>query len=452
MDFILFLWEIFINMLENSIYTFLFFRSLKLQGRFENHRKIVFLIITVIETLLTCLCNFSDAKFITTQLILFGADVLLIYVTFQNTLPKKIFTAALPSCISVLADKLTFFIGGFLFSTTLRAFDFYGNHRFYSTVMYLIVCLLSALLFIWLTKSDIYLTATLCLATYCIIILGIICSNLFLDIIVETEQLSIPHGTLLRFQFISAGFLIIFLFLIFLIQQIGNTYENNLKLEIKLHQEQVNQTQLELMAQSMKNIQSWKHDYKNHMLTMTALAKEESYTELLGYLKKLQENLPEYFSSISSGNTAIDAIVTNKLQLAKQDGIQFTYSIMLAGICPLSDIEITAILGNLLDNSLEACRKILKQRHELLPDIHLSIKPFRDMLQIQITNSSDGNYNFTNDNFLQSTKKDSSLHGYGIRHVQEIVREANGIIKFWPEAEHFKVNILIPFSEREAVQ
>lgn len=122
---------------------------------------------------------------------------------------------------------------------------------------------------------------------------------------------------------------------------------------------------------------------------------------------------------------------------------------MLAGICPLSDIEITAILGNLLDNSLEACRKILKQPHELSPNIHLSIKPFRDMLQIQITNSSDGNYKIAKDNVLQSTKKDSNLHGYGIRHVQEIVKEANGIIKFWPEQKHFKVNILLPFSERE---
>lgn len=89
MDLILFFWEFFINMLENSIYTFLFFKSLKLQGKFEDHKKTVFLIITVVETLLTCLCNFSDAKSITTQLILFGADVLLIYGIFQNTLPKK---------------------------------------------------------------------------------------------------------------------------------------------------------------------------------------------------------------------------------------------------------------------------------------------------------------------------------------------------------------------------
>ena len=449
MDFILLFWEIFINMLENSIYTFLFFSSLKLQRRYKKHIKIVFFAITLTETILTCICNFSQLSSITTQLLLLGGDFFLIFVLFQDKLPKKIFTVTLPSCISILADKLTLFIGSFLFPTTLKTFYFYGNLRFYSTIMYLIICLLSSLLFIRLTKSDIYLTAPLCFATYCIIILGIICSNLFLDIIAETEQDSIPHGTMVRFQFISAGFIMIFLFLIFLIQQIGNTYENNLKLEMKLHQEQVNQTQLELSMQSMQNIQSWKHDYKNHMVTMTALAKEESYTELRDYLKKLQESLPEYFTSISSGNTAIDAIVTNKLQLAKQAGIQFTYSIMLAGICPLSDIEITAILGNLLDNSLEACRKILKQPHELSPNIHLSIKPFRDMLQIQITNSSDGNYKIAKDNVLQSTKKDSNLHGYGIRHVQEIVKEANGIIKFWPEQKHFKVNILLPFSERE---
>ena len=444
MNYMIVLWEVLIDMLENSIYTFLFFQSLKLQCRYGKHRKTAFLVITVTETMLTCFCNFSNIEFITTQLLLFGTDFLLILVFFQNKLPKKLFTAALPSCISILADKLTFFIGGFLFSTTLKSFDFYGNHRFYSTFMYLIICLFSSLLFAWINKSDIYLTTPLCISTYVIIISGIICSNLFLDIII-TEQHSISHETFLQLQIISIGFLIIF----FLIQQIGNTYENNLKLELKLHQEQTSKTQLELSTQSMKNIQSWKHDYKNHMVTMTALVKKECYTELLNYLNKLQENLPEYFTSISSGNTAIDAIVTNKLQLARQAEISFTYSIMLAGICPLSDLDITAILGNLLDNSLEACRKLLNQHRKASPCIHLSIKPFRDMLQIQIINSSDGKYKISDNNCLQTTKNDSTLHGYGIKHVQEIVRRANGIIKIQPESENFTVNILIPFLNNE---
>lgn len=449
MNFPLFLWEIIINVVENSIYTFLFFRSLKLQKQYVKHKKTVFLFITIVEAFLTCLCNFFNAKFIATQLLLFGADLLIIYLIFQNALPKKLFTAILPSCISILAYKLTFFIGGILFQTTLTTFDFYGRHRFYSTFMYLIVCFLASLLFVWLTKSDIFLTTALCITTYVVIILGIICSNLLLDIIVATDQVSIPHDTLIRLQFISAGFIIIFMFLFFLIRKIGNTYENNLKLESKLHQEQVNKTQLELSAQSMKNIQAWKHDYKNHMLTITSLAKKESYTELINYIESLQENLPEYFAGISSGNNAIDAIVTNKLMLARQSGILFSHSIILTDVCPLSDLDITAILGNLLDNSLEACKKLLKQHIKLSVEIHLSIKPFRDMLQIQVTNSSDGKYKISDDNCLQTTKKDILLHGYGIKHVKEIVKEANGIIKIQSEPDFFNVNILVPFSDRK---
>ena len=449
MDFVTVLWEVLIDMLESSIYTFLFFQCLPLKGRYEKHPVTTFLLITVFETLLTCLCNFTNIAFIPTQLLLFGADFLLILTIFQNTLPKKLFTAILPSCISILADKLTFLIGGFLFSTTLDAFDVSGSHRFYSTFMYLVICLFSSLLFAWITKSDIYLTTPLCLSTYVIIILGIICNNLFLDIIVTAGHRFISHDTLLRLQFISIGFLIIFLFLIVLIQQIGHTYEKNLTLEQKLHQEQTNKTQLELSTQSMKNIRSWKHDYKNHMVTITALAKKERCTELLDYLNRLQENLPEYFTSISSGNTAIDAIVTNKLQLARQFEIPFTHSIMLAGICPLSDLDITAVLGNLLDNSLDACRKLSEHHSETSPYIQLSIKPFRDMLQIQIVNSSDGHYQLADNHSLRTTKKDSTLHGYGMKHVQEIVQTANGIMKIQPESERFTVNILIPCSNSE---
>lgn len=446
---LLFFWEVIINLTENSIYTFLFLKSLILKVCYDKHKKYVFLFITVSEAILTSFCNFLNITFITTQVLLFFADLLIIYLIFQDTLPKKIFTAILPSCISILADKLTYFVGSILFATSLNSFVFHGSYRLYSTLMYLLICFLASILFTWLAKQDIYLTASLCIITYIIIILGIICSNLLLDTIVENDQNPILGDTLARLQFISAGFIIIFLFLVFLIQRIGNTYNKNLNLESKLHQEQINKIQLEMSAQSMNNIREWKHDYKNHMLTITALAKKESYSELIDYLEKLQKNLPESFDSISSGNNAIDAVVTNKLMLAKSSGISFSHSIILTGICPLSDLDITAILGNLLDNSLEACNKLLKHHSTLSAEIHLKIKPFRDMFQIKVINSSDGKYRVSEDNSLQTTKKNSRLHGYGIKHVKEIVKKANGIIKIQSEPDLFKVNILIPFSDRK---
>lgn len=443
------LWEIMVNTIENMIYVSLFMKYLNLRQPLQKHKVLLFLLVSILGSFLTCLCNFTKIDFIITQLLLLAFDFLAITTLYQENFHKKVFVAIFPSCISILADKITFLVGGFLFPTTLTAFIFQGNHRVYSTVMYLLMCLLLAWLFVRLFRLDIYLTPPLCIATYCIIILGIICANSFLDIMTESEQFSISQIIRNRFQFLSAGFLIIFLFLIILIQKIGHTYEKNLKLEQQIRQEQVNQTQLDLSTQAMQNIRSWKHDYKNHMITLTALAKQERYSDLLEYLKKLQENLPDYFINVCSGNTAIDAIVTNKLLLAKQAGISFHHMILLPSELPLSSLEYTAILGNLLDNALEACGKITEQNNQTSPWIQLNIKLFRNMLQIQVLNSSDGNYTMTSDQQLLTTKKDTLSHGFGLNHVRDIVEQQRGILEIKPEKNQFAVNILIPLSEQK---
>lgn len=439
-------WEILVNFTENSVYSLLFLKCLKKRKSYEKHTLLLYLGVTIVLTVITCLCNFCNLSYITTQLVLLCADLLISIVLFQNNLPKKLLIAIQPACISILADKITFSIGSIIFSTSLVEFNPSGSHRIYSTLMYLVICLLASLIFMWLSNFNIYLTTPLCIATCIIIILGIICTNFFLDIIIETQYLNVPYDIRLRFQFLNAGFIIIFLFLLLLIKKTGTAYEDNLKLEKRLCMEQINRTELELSTQSMKNIRSWKHDYKNHIITITALAENKRYSELLEYLKKLQDNLPEYFVNISSGNTAIDAIITNKLIIAKQYGIHFEYSIMLSEICPLSDLEITAILGNLLDNSLEACKKILEEKSTSSPSIQVIIKPFRDMLKIQIVNSSNGKYTLAPDNLLKTTKKDASFHGYGIKRVTDIIKDVNGIIKIQPEQEQFTVILLIPIS------
>ncbi|MDE6852460.1 MAG: GHKL domain-containing protein [Lachnospiraceae bacterium] len=438
------LWEILVNTIENMIYVLLFMKCLHLRQPWKNHKVMLFLLVSILGSFLTCLCNFTKIDFIITQLLLLVFDFLAITTLFREDFPKKIFIAIFPSCISILADKITYLIGGFLFPSTLTAFIFQGNHRVYSTVMYLVMCLLLACLFFRLFRLDIYLTPPLCIATYCIIILAILCANTFLDIMTASEQFSISQAIRIRFQFLSAGFLVIFLFLIILIQKIGHTYEKNLKLEQQIYQEQVNQTQLDLSTQAMENIRSWKHDYKNHMVTITALAEQERCSDLLEYLNKLQENLPDYFINVTSGNTAIDAIVTNKLLLAKQAGISFHHMILLPSELPLSSLECTAILGNLLDNSLEACRKLTEQKNGISPWIRLNIKLFRSMLQIQVINSSDGNYHLTPENQLLTTKKDTLFHGYGLQHIRDIVDQQKGILEIKPEKNQFSVNILIP--------
>lgn len=441
------LWEILINTVENVIYVLLFMQCLVLHKYLEQHKTAILLAFATVETVLTCLCNFQEAASIFTQLLLFIVDYIVILYVFEDSLSKKLFVAIFPSFISILADKFTFTIGDLLGPSSLTNFIYEGYHRYYSTLIYLCFCILLSLLFGKLFQRDIYLTSSLRIATYVSIVLSIVFTNFFLDILLSAEYF--PADVRHQVQLLSIGFILIISILIILIQKTGRICKQNLSLENQIHQEQVSKVQLDLSKQAMDTIRSWKHDYKNHLITMTNLLQEEKYLELSDYLHQLQNQAPEYLSNVSSGNSSIDAIVTNKMQLAKQADIRFQYSIILPMVCPLTDLELTAILGNLLDNSLEACHKIMLEGQEQPPYVKLLIKPFRDMMQIQVVNSSDGNYRFAQNGILCTTKEDAAFHGYGLKRMAGIVEQANGMMNIQPEKETFTVNILIPISEKK---
>ena len=92
------------------------------------------------------------------------------------------------------------------------------------------------------------------------------------------------------------------------------------------------------------------------------------------------------------------------------------YSVILPEHFPINDIEITGILGNLLDNSIEACTKI-ERKTDTHPQINVFLKPQRSMYHIHVENSSSGNYRYKLNGQLDSTKTDQKNHGKGLTNV-----------------------------------
>lgn len=450
MSVLLMLWEILVNTVENVIYALLFMHCLVLRKYLEQYKVAFFFSIVAVETALTCLCNILNGDAIFTQLLLLIADCLLILCIFEDSLSKKTFIAIIPTFISILADRFTFAIGDLVAPDNVANFIFEGYHRYCSTLIYLCFCVILYLIFRKLFQNDIYLTSSLRLATYISVILSIIFTNFFLDIIMSSENYQFSAGMRHRIQLLSVGFILIILLLIYLIQKTGRIYKQNLSLENQLHLEQLSKVQLDYSMQTMENMRSWKHDYKNHLITMTGLLHDGKYTELSDYLQQLQVRSPDYLSNVSSGNACIDAIVTSKMQLAIQARVDFQYSIILPTICPLTDLELTAILGNLLDNSLEACGKLVVEHQKMPPPyIKLLIKPFRDMLQIQVVNLSDGKYRYARNGKLCTTKEETPLHGYGLKRITDIVKGAGGMLNIRPVEDKFTVDIFIPISEKK---
>ena len=174
----------------------------------------------------------------------------------------------------------------------------------------------------------------------------------------------------------------------------------------------------------------------------------QDYIEAQHYIHELSDSIESDHYILTSGNSTMDSILTNKFIQCKSSGIKVNYSVFLPECIPLSDIEICSIIGNLFDNAIEACLRISSDDEKC---IDLNIKPFQQMLSIVILNTSDGIYIPHKSHTFASRKTELSNinHGLGLSRIETIVKKHNGMMDITPSKKDFTVSILLPLSESE---
>lgn len=157
------------------------------------------------------------------------------------------------------------------------------------------------------------------------------------------------------------------------------------------------------------------HDYKNTILAMNTLIKQGRQEELQTYLDREIEHFENQIEYIRVGNRTVETVLNAKLSAARNQGIPFTVNATMPGNCRISDMHLAAVLGNLLDNAIEA------ETREMAPYIHVQIQAVKDFLMIQVTNRCtkaelDG----------KTWKADRHMHGIGLKSVERIARQYGG--------------------------
>ena len=104
-----------------------------------------------------------------------------------------------------------------------------------------------------------------------------------------------------------------------------------------------------------RQVRGWRHDYRNHIQNMKIQLDEGNYDGLAGYLSELADDLDTVDTVIKTGNVMADAILNSKLNVAEKRNIRLHVKATVPEQLPLSDVELCSILGNMLDNAVEAC-------------------------------------------------------------------------------------------------
>lgn len=184
-------------------------------------------------------------------------------------------------------------------------------------------------------------------------------------------------------------------------------------------------------------VRRWRHDYKNHIQTMKAHLFMKQYEELDLYLNELDKDLSSLDTVIKTGNIRIDAILNSKLSIAKSKNISVNVKAIVPVTLPFPETDLCVIIGNLLDNAIEACEKEPEADKRF---IRVYIDILKEHLYIYVSNSMNNDIKTNGQTYL-STK--SGGHGFGLTSIEKIVKRYDGYINRAHEKDIFATEIML---------
>ena len=159
-----------------------------------------------------------------------------------------------------------------------------------------------------------------------------------------------------------------------------------------------------------RQMRIWRHDYHNHIQAMLAMT--DNPEELRKYLWMLNDDLTAVDTVLKTGNVMVDAILNSNL---------------------------CAIIGNLLDNAMEAC---LRQSETGDRFIRVYIGILKKQLYICVTNSVGGEVKKVGRTYLST--KDSDAHGFGLMRIDRLADKYDGYVNRQNEDGAFATEVMLP--------
>lgn len=181
------------------------------------------------------------------------------------------------------------------------------------------------------------------------------------------------------------------------------------------------------------------HDFNNHLLAIKALYENGHEAQAAKYIDDLSEQSYARLLPAKSGSDTLDLLLFKKHQQANEMGVtvRFKMGCSLAGLA-ITDYDMCSLFGNILDNAVEAVRKVKAADAEVV----LRVERQNSMLYICCENPYEGEL-MKQDGELKTTKKDAAKHGIGLSSVKHICKKYNGSLEVETADNIFRVSVLL---------
>ena len=214
------------------------------------------------------------------------------------------------------------------------------------------------------------------------------------------------------------------------------TLYNMIDRRIERFQSELIEKQVREIQNMYRQVRGWRHDYRNHINNMKIQLSEGNYDKLSDYLNELADDLDTVDTVIKTGNVMADAILNSKLSVAKKMNVELNVKANIPEALPMSDVELCSVLGNMLDNALEACGKLPEKERFM----RVYIGKLKGQLYLSVQNSA-GKVRKEKGAYL-STKEGE--HGYGLFRIDRVAKKYGGYVNRQNEEGVFATELLIP--------
>lgn len=223
---------------------------------------------------------------------------------------------------------------------------------------------------------------------------------------------------------------------IFTLYKVAKKSKEMMETNLKLQQIEMEQKITQDLADVVNNLRSLRHDMNNHMSILQGLLSLGEYEEATNYLNSISLDLVVANQFVFTENRVLSVLINSKIDKATTLKIPIQTEI-LANDFPLDDKDLCALIGNILENAIEAAEKADSQ------NITFSIKKENHRLYIKCENTFSVTPIVQNGEFI-TTKKEKQYHGIGTKNIKSIVKKYNGETEFAFD-DLFHVSIVIPY-------
>ena len=219
---------------------------------------------------------------------------------------------------------------------------------------------------------------------------------------------------------------------------IRRTLYNMIDRRIERFQSELIEKQVREIQNMYRQVRGWRHDYRNHINNMKIQLSEGNYDKLSDYLNELADDLDTVDTVIKTGNVMADAILNSKLNVAEKMNIKLNVKANVPDKLPMSDVELCSMLGNILDNAVEACGTLPEEERFM----RVYIGKLKGQLYLSVQNSA-GKVRKSKNTYL-STKEGE--HGYGLFRIDRVAKRYGGYVNRQKEEGVFATEIMVPLN------